>query len=62
MATQPTQPTTGVVISISDNTPATEDQAGYEALSFTEIGEALKNPACHNKHKDNKNVISATQM
>lgn len=40
-----TQPTTGIVFSVSAATPATDDQAGYEALTFTEVGELLTIPA-----------------
>jgi len=35
------QTSTGIVISISASKPATEDKAGYDALTFTAIGEVV---------------------
>ena len=39
------QSTTGILASISASLPATEDQAGYEALTYTEIEQLLTVPA-----------------
>lgn len=43
MATAP-EPTIGSTISIVASVPASEDQSGYEALSFTEVGKVLSVP------------------
>ena len=43
MATAP-EPTIGSTVHISISVPATEDQAGYEAQSFTKIGKLLSVP------------------
>lgn len=39
------QTTTGILVSIANALPATEDLAGYEGLTFVEIEEALTVPA-----------------
>lgn len=35
------QTSTGLTLSVVADTPATEDQAGYEALSYIEVGEVV---------------------
>lgn len=39
------QTSTGITLSVVDDLPATFDQVGYEALSFTEVGEVIDLPA-----------------
>lgn len=38
------QTSTGVVLSVVADTPATNDQVGYEALTFTEVGQLIDLP------------------
>jgi len=47
MATAPVT-LVGCTVHIVASTPATEDQTGYEALSFTEVGEVLSVPQTGN--------------
>lgn len=39
------QPNTGIIYSLSAAEPATQDQAGYDALTYTEVGELTNVPA-----------------
>lgn len=44
-------PGLGTIIEISDSAPATEDLSGYEALSFTAIGEVTEIPEFGPSHE-----------
>lgn len=50
----------GATISVAADTPAAEDQSGYEALSFTEIGKIVSISDLGDSHEDISSAILKT--